>query len=571
MRRNDDRGNPGRWPIPSFFPSRRFRDRLKCWWCRTRGAGEGRLTKVSPDHRTKKQRERRELLVASAITIAGILLILFVGIRLATDAGASSKGAGSIQSPAIAVLPFEARSTDRQNASFGIGLADSIIDHLSDLPSLTVRPMSAALKASAGATSPVEAGRLLGVNAIVTGSFESIDNRFVVSVRLIDVPGGAVISERDFESKVDDLAGLESTVISSTLGVLAPRLRFEGPAPQPVPREPNSTAHYLYLLALGKLSMYQGAPIPDAVELLEQSIKADPDYEPAYASLSLACSTMYYSGMTSDFTWIERAISSARRAIALDEKDPSAHHALGHALLGAGEPVEAAREALLALKLDPNHPRALKLLATLFTGAGLPEHVKLLRARIASLDPAMDLEWLDIYVGFKDGHPQETIARFEAEVTRRLAAGESIESQVMRLGYMSFRTGDSAAALRWAATMESVTADKDYADMIRMLALARTGETAAVRGILERIQSAYQRDWEGCAWIGMALALVHENEGAIEWVDRSARLGSYDLEFLDNAVEFDPIRSDPRFEAAMSLVRGRAREIVQLAAFAGYR
>ena len=299
---------------------------------------------------------------------------------------------------------------------------------------------------------------------------------------------------------------MESMVISSTVGILAPQLSFPEPAPRPTRHEPNATAHYLYLLGLGKLAIYQGAAVPEAVDL-EQSIKVDPDYAPDNAALALACSTMVYSGMTFDYSWVERALASARRAIALDESDPSGHHALGHALLGAGEPVEAARETLLALKLDPDHPRALRLLATLFSGAGLPEQVKLLRARIGSLDPGMDLDWLDIYTGFKEGQAQQTIARFEADVARRQAAGESIESQVMRLGYMSFRTGDAAAALRWAATMESVTADKNYADLIRMLALARTGDAAAVLRILERNREAYQDDWEACSWIGMALAL----------------------------------------------------------------
>ena len=405
----------------------------------------------------------------------------------------------------------------------------------------------------------------------MSGSFEQTEDRFEVTVRLIDVPTGAALSERTFESAIDDLIGMERMVVNETLGILAPRLRLAEQVPRPAPREPNSTAHYLYLLALGKLAMSQSAPIPEAVELLEQSIKADPEYAPAHASLAVACATMFYSGMTSDYSWIERAIASAHRAIALDEMDPSAHHALGHALMGAGEPVEAAREALLALKLDPDHLRAQRLLATLLSGAGLPDQVRLLRERIASVDPSMDLGWLDVYLGFMEGRPGETIAAFEADVDRRLAAGESIEPPVMKLGYMAFMTGDSASALRWAVTMESVSSNKAYADMIRMLALARTGDAAAVMAILERNRAGYQDDWEYCEWIGLALALVGDEDGAIEWIKRSVRLGSYDLELLDNARDLDPLRADPRFAAAVSLVRGRAREIIQLAAFAGYR
>ena len=70
---------------------------------------------------------------------------------------------------------------------------------------------------------------------------------------------------------------------------------------------------------------------------------------------------------------------------------------------------------------------------------------------------------------------------------------------------------------------------------------------------------------------GWRWRFVHENDEAIVWIERASILGSYDLELLDNAPELDPLRADPRFEAAVSVVRGRAREIIQLAAFAGYR
>lgn len=405
----------------------------------------------------------------------------------------------------------------------------------------------------------------------MSGSFEQTEDRFEVTVRLIDVSTGAVLSERTFQSEIGDLIGMERMVVTNTLGILAPRPQAADPALHPARDGPNSTAYYLYLLALGKLAMFQSAPIPDAVELLEQSIKADPGYAPAHASLAVACSAMFYNGMTSDFSWIQRAIASARRAIALDEKSPLAHYALGYAFMGSGEPVEAAREALLALKLDPNHPSAQRLLATLLSGAGIHNQVRLLRARVALLDPSIDVGWLDVYLGLMEGHPDETIAAFEADVDQRLTAGESTESPVMKLGYLAFRTGDSASALRWAATMENVSSNKPFADIIRLLALARTGDVVAVRRVLERNLAHYQDDWEYCEWIGVALALVHEKEDAIEWIERSARLGSYDLEILENAVELDPLRADPRFEAALSLVRGRAREIIQLAAFAGYR
>src|SRR4030095_2548613 len=132
-------------------------------------------------------------------------------------------------------------------------------------------------------------------------------------------------------------------------------------------------------------------------------------------------------------------------------------------------------------------------------------------------------------------------------------------------------TGDSASALRWAAMMESVSSNRPYNDIIRMLALSRTGDATAVRTILGKSRQGFENDWEYCEWIGMALALVHENGEAIQWIERSVRLGSYDLELLDNTPELDPLRADPRFETALSVVRGRARQIVQLAAFAGYR
>jgi TolB-like protein len=507
-------------------------------------------------------------MAASMVTGLAILATLAFALRF-SEVDATARGEG--RAGVLAVMPFQPLSPDPDTSYLGIGLADSIINNLSGVPGLTVRPMSAALSVAKEDAEPLEAARRLQATEVLTGTYQQVGSRFQVSVQLVDADTGFALWGRTFNSGIDDLIELEQKVVRETLATLVPDVKEADTARRALARESDATARYLYMLARGKLATWESRPIPEAVELLEQAIRIDPDFAAAHASLAEASASMFYGGITSDATWIDRAIASGRRAVYLDPRNANAHYALGYADWVDGNPTEAAREMLRALELDPGHALALESLAGLLSRAEMAGPARLLADRAREADPSLEIGWVDLRIAVMEGTSQEMIARLERLLDRRRGSGRSPELPIMFLGYMAFRTGDAAAGLRWAAMLEEASANKVYADMIRMLALARTGDAEAVMRIVEKNRVAFKRDSEYCQWIGIALAKIGENSDALDWLERSVRLGNSDPEMLAGSPDLDPLRTNPRFQKVLSATRGRAREIVQLAAFAGYR
>jgi tetratricopeptide (TPR) repeat protein len=72
----------------------------------------------------------------------------------------------------IAVLPFKPLAAETCNESLELGMADTLINKLSGIRQLIVRPLSDVRKYARLDQSPVEAGRELGVDYVLEGNLQ---------------------------------------------------------------------------------------------------------------------------------------------------------------------------------------------------------------------------------------------------------------------------------------------------------------------------------------------------------------------------------------------------------------
>jgi tetratricopeptide (TPR) repeat protein len=430
--------------------------------------------------------------------------------------------------------------------------------------------MSAALGALAAASDPVEAGRGLRATAVMMGEYRRSRSGFEVSVKLIDTRTAATLWRGTFHSSVSDLMQAERTIVGDALAAMLPEGRNKTAASPPDTERRDATAHYLYLLARGKIATWQSAPIPEAVELLEQAISLDPDFAPAHAELATASANMFLGGLSSDPTWIARAVAAGSRAVYLDDRSAAGHSALGAALLLAGDPVASTRETIRALQLDPGNAYALRALANLIAGAGHPEPVRALRDAARRADPSIEVGWLDVWLAMIEGNYKSRMDALRDEVASRRAAGLSPELPMMQLGALCFEAGDTANQLRWATMLDEVTANKAYADMLRLLAMGQSGDKPGMKALVEKNRDFYMRTWEYCDLIGRGLASMGETEDSLAWIERSVERGNYDKGTWERSPMLDGLRGNSRFETALTTVKERTGAIVRLAEFAGY-
>ena len=125
--------------------------------------------------------------------------------------------------PSVAVLPCRDLSTPPDGTNLGLGLADATITELAGLGSLLVRPTSAVLRYQAGAHDAQTAGRELGVDSVVEGSFQRSGERVRVTVQLVAVGDGRPLWGTKLDVSLADVFGMQDEVS----GRVAAALRVE--------------------------------------------------------------------------------------------------------------------------------------------------------------------------------------------------------------------------------------------------------------------------------------------------------------------------------------------------------
>ena len=99
----------------------------------------------------------------------------------------------------LAVLPFANAADDEDAEYLCDGITESLIQQISRLPSLTVMARSTVFNFKGKTIDPREAGRQLGVDAILTGTVTSRSGRLRITAELVEVATGVQLWGNTYE------------------------------------------------------------------------------------------------------------------------------------------------------------------------------------------------------------------------------------------------------------------------------------------------------------------------------------------------------------------------------------
>jgi len=346
-----------------------------------RDSSRGESTQIShaiaAAHEQKKQRQRTWMAAAAgAVVVALVLLALYLFLWRAP----------TIDS--IAILPFVNATSDPQMEYLSDGLAEGLINSLSQLPKLSVMSRSSAFRYKGKTVDPKDVGRELGVGAVLLGRVVEQGDNLSVSVELVDAQNDHHIWGEQYNRKVSDVLSVQQDItrdISETL-----KLQLTGEEKNRLAKRPteDSTAYQLYLNGLFYWNKGTQSGFQKAVDYFNQAIEKDPKFALAQAGLadtynlqgdygyvsprdawprakaaamvavsiddslaeahtSLALVKAYY-----DWDWAS-AEREFRRGIQLNPNSAPAHHWYGSYLAKMGRQNEAIREIQIAQRLDP--------------------------------------------------------------------------------------------------------------------------------------------------------------------------------------------------------------------------
>ncbi|MGI9332707.1 MAG: tetratricopeptide repeat protein [Gammaproteobacteria bacterium] len=275
--------------------------------------------------------------------------------RVNSTAPARDAPANLVEKPSVAVLPFDNLSGDPEQEYFSDGITEDIITDLSRLSGLLVISRHSTFVYKGKARNTKEIGDDLGARYVLEGSVRKVDDRIRVSAQLIDASIDNHLWAERYDRKLDDVFAIQDDVARNIVSAL--KLRLTGVEDRRLGHRgtADTKAHDLFLRAQEQFYQFTPESVRNADALLSRSIEVDPNYAEAYAWRSRVLVFALIAGMDpAREQTMERALASARRAIALDDLLPVAHASLGWALMWNREVEEAAAEANRALELDPN-------------------------------------------------------------------------------------------------------------------------------------------------------------------------------------------------------------------------
>ena len=304
---------------------------------------------------------------------------------------AAARSPAASPAASIAVLPFANMSGDPEQEYFADGISEDIITALSKLSQLMVIARNSSFTFKGKNVDLREVGKTLGVRHVLEGSVRKAGSRIRITAQLIDATtGGHVWAER-FDRNLTDIFEVQDDVTAHIVSALSVNLTSGELRRMATARTDNQAAYDCYLKGRELWRRGIGRPMRKPSRFSSGRSGSTLGFVPAHAVLAI----VYLNEVINDWSPSPEAsrqssITSAARAVALDDTNPDAHFAMGVVTLWLRRHDEALRHAERAIALDPNHSDARLSLGVILHFAGRSEEALPLFDRSLGGDPLFD-------------------------------------------------------------------------------------------------------------------------------------------------------------------------------------
>jgi DNA-binding SARP family transcriptional activator/Tfp pilus assembly protein PilF len=269
------------------------------------------------------------------------------------------------------------------------GLVYDVITRLAKLRSLFVIAQGTVFALRERGVAPVEAGRTLGVDYVVSGSVRRRGRRLTVAVELAEVQSARIVWAEVFDHEADDafmvLDEIGDRTVASVAGEIEAVERNRA-----VLKPPGSLdAWEAHHRGLWHMYRFNRTDNERARHFFEAALRLDPTFSRAHAGLSFTHWQNAFQGWAHRQEETERAYAAAARGLMADDRDPAAHWAMGRALWLRGRHAQSVGELEQAVGLSPNFALGHYTLAFVHSLTGDPD------AAVASSDHAHRLSPFD--------------------------------------------------------------------------------------------------------------------------------------------------------------------------------
>jgi DNA-binding winged helix-turn-helix (wHTH) protein/TolB-like protein/Flp pilus assembly protein TadD len=486
---------------------------------------------------------RRKLMVAALSGVAIVLALLAVPLWRITHGRTTTVAPPPIKS--IAVLPFKPINSEANDEYLELGVADDLINRLSGLKEVVVRPTSTIRKYTNVNQDPIVVGRELKVDSVLEGNIQKLGDRVRITATLWSVSQGKQLWSNQFDENVQDMFAFEDSISERVAQAVIPQLSGEEKQFLARRHSERPQAHDAYLKGIYFWNKRTAEGLNKAISYFQQAIDQEPEFARAYSGMADSYVLLYDYNMLSPGEAVPRARAAAQKAIALDNTLAEPHSSLGYLeTLYDWNWREAEKEFKTAIALSPNYATAHHWYGLHLAFAGR------FNESLQELSKAQQLDPLSLAINSNLGRVLYFNRQFEPAIAQ-LKATVDLDPDFWGAHYKLAEAYAGAGRYQEAVTEYEkafeLSGDKSLAEAMSH-GYAASGYRGAMQGWLEHLQENAGRGQTNAFGLAEVHASLGDNNLALNYLDQALRERTSWVVLINCDPKFDGLRHDPRFQ-----------------------
>lgn len=442
----------------------------------------------------------------------------------------------------IAVMPFVNASNNADFEYLSVGMTETLIGSLSQLPNLNVKPRASVFRYKGKETSPQDIGKELNVQAILNGRVVQRGHDLSLFVELIDVALDKVVWSQQYNRKQSDIVILQTEIARDVSSRLKTKLSGADEANVTKTYTANPEAYQLYLKGNYYKSKYSEEGYKKAIDYFQRAIEKDPNYALAYSEIAAAynfASDWYLPPHEA----MPKAKAAALKALELDSTLAGAHSNLGIiAFWYEWDWKTSERELLRSMELDPTYSH--KEYGLYLTAMGRLEEA------IRQDEIAQAYSPLDLLIYFDFAQLYTYAGRYDEAIEKARKAIELDENywgSHVTLGLAYERKRQFPEAIAEMEKAHSLDRNNAWITGYLGYVYAAAGKKAEAQKFLDELIELSKQRWASPFNIAIIYGGLNNKDQAFEWLNKSFEARSL-LPLLRVEIAFENLRTDQRFK-----------------------